>query len=185
LRGFWALERTRAANGVRSPLTWGDLRFAVGSYFAANGQPEPPLPVALQFLLVSAAGSVGMDLELSRFSIVPSHQSVRAWDTAVAGAFGSGTTGDAEMSLFAPPPGTAAPAPAPAVKSSASSAVSGRFMGPNDPMLSPNGLLRGPSGRAQGRDWTSGPVVGRVLPERVRVVETRPGAVPKEVSNEP
>ncbi|WP_234340878.1 lonely Cys domain-containing protein [Streptomyces sp. NRRL F-5630] len=167
-------------------MTWGDLRFAVGSYFAANGQPEPPLPVALQFLLVSAAGSVGMDLELSWFSIVPSHQSVRAWDGPAAGqALGSGTTGDAEMSLFAPPPGTAAPAPAPAVNSSAPPAMSGRFMGPNDPMLSPNGLLKGPSGRAQGRDWTGRPVVGRVLPGRVRVVETRPGAAPKEVSNEP
>ncbi|WP_435193301.1 lonely Cys domain-containing protein [Streptomyces sp. NRRL F-5630] len=52
-------------------------------------------------------------------------------------------------------------------------------------MLSPNGLLKGPSGRAQGRDWTGRPVVGRVLPGRVRVVETRPGAAPKEVSNEP
>ncbi|WP_344285829.1 hypothetical protein, partial [Streptomyces hebeiensis] len=85
LQGFWALEQTRMANGIQSPLTWSDLRFAIGSYFAANGQPEPPLPVALQFLLVSAAGSVGVDLELSRFSLLPSHQSVRAWDGPATG----------------------------------------------------------------------------------------------------
>ncbi|WP_032766982.1 hypothetical protein, partial [Streptomyces globisporus] len=63
LRGFWALERTRAANGFTAPLTWSELRAAVSAYFTANGQAEPPLPVALQFLLLSAAGSVGVDLE--------------------------------------------------------------------------------------------------------------------------
>ena len=103
LGGFWALERARAANGIQSPLTWGDLRLAIGSYFGAQGQAVPPLPVALQFLLVSAAGSVGVDLELSGLSLVPQHQSVRAWDRTSAQ--------DEEMSLFAPSSGPAAPAP--------------------------------------------------------------------------
>ncbi|MGW4240828.1 lonely Cys domain-containing protein [Streptomyces sp. NPDC004749] len=184
MQGFWALEQTRMANGIQSPLTWSDLRFATGSYFAANGQPEPPLPVALQFLLVSAAGSVGVDLELSRFSLLPSHQSVRAWDGPATGdAFGSGTALDEEMTDFAPPPGPAAPASA--ANPFAPPAVSGMFLGSNDPMLSPNGLLKGLLGHGQGRNWTGRPVVGRVLPGRVRVMETRPGAAPTEVSNEP
>ncbi|WP_280888830.1 lonely Cys domain-containing protein [Streptomyces sp. LBL] len=92
LQGFWALERTRAAHGIQSPLTWRDLRIAIGSHFASNGQLVPPLPVALQFLFLSAAGTMGVDLELSRFSLVPRYQSARAWGRSAAGeAFGGGT----------------------------------------------------------------------------------------------
>ncbi|MFJ4896111.1 hypothetical protein ACIP5U_40075, partial [Streptomyces sp. NPDC088788] len=85
LGGFKALEDSRAACGLQSPLTWRDLRSAISFYFAAGGQVEPPLPVGLKFLLVSAAGSVGVVLELSGQSIIPRHQSLRAWDRATTG----------------------------------------------------------------------------------------------------
>ncbi|WP_344285847.1 hypothetical protein, partial [Streptomyces hebeiensis] len=84
------------------------------------------------------------------------------------------------MSLFAPP-GTAAPAPAPVVNLPEPPAVSGSFTGPNDPMLSSRTVMAGPSGRAQGRNWTGKPV-DRVLPGMVRVIETRPGRTPLIVS---
>ena len=178
LGGFWALERARAANGIQSPLTWGDLRLAIGSYFGAQGQAVPPLPVALQFLLVSAAASVDVDLELSGLSLVPQHQSVRAWDRTPAGG---GAVQDEEMSLFAPSSGPAAPAPA--VNLPAPAAVSGRFTGPNDAMLSSRTVITGPSGRPQGRNWTK-ESVSRVLPGRMRVIESWPGVAPKIASIE-
>ncbi|HBF80751.1 MAG TPA: hypothetical protein DD420_12740, partial [Streptomyces sp.] len=184
LQGFRALEQTRAAQGFQTSLTWSDLRFAVSSYFAANGQPEPPLPVALQFLLLSAAGSTGVDLELSRFSIAPQHHSVRAWDMA---AIGGESAQDEEMTLFAPPPGaTAPPASLPSAPSAeegdpVSPAAQGTATGPDDPLLSAETLIPGPSGRPQGRNWTGGPV-SRVVTGSVRVIETRPGAEPKTVS---
>ncbi|MGW2213199.1 lonely Cys domain-containing protein, partial [Streptomyces sp. NPDC001781] len=191
LRGFWALEQTRAANGFQTSLTWGDLRFAVSSYFAANGQSEPPLPVALQFLLLSAAGSTGVDLELSRFSIVPQHASVRAWEVAGAGeAVDGAVTQDEEMTLFVPPPGSSAPSASPPYASTPvqsvpeSSAVPGALTGPEDFLLSAGTLVTGPSGRPQGRNWTGRPV-GRVEPGTVQVVEARPGVAPRVVSAGP
>ncbi|MGW4240852.1 lonely Cys domain-containing protein, partial [Streptomyces sp. NPDC004749] len=130
-------------------------------------------------------------------------------------AFGGGTVRDAEMSLFAPPgsaapPASAAsawalaasawgpaasasgpaasiwgpPAPKPAVNLPAPPAVSGRFTGPNDPLLSPQTVMAGFFVRSQGRNWTGKPV-DRVLLGRARVVEIRPGAAPKDVSNDP
>ncbi|WP_307825443.1 lonely Cys domain-containing protein, partial [Streptomyces sp. MBT55] len=169
LRGFWALEQTRAANGFTGPLTWSDLRTAVSGYFTANGQAEPPLPVALQFLLLSAAGSVGVDLELSGMAITPQHHSVRAWDTAIAGP-----------DFFAPVDTAPATAPTAAVPPPAT----GAFTGPNDPLLAPDTLLTGPSGAAQGRNWT-GKNVSRVLPGTLRTIERRPGAAPKVVATDP
>ncbi|WP_308370024.1 lonely Cys domain-containing protein [Streptomyces sp. McG3] len=172
LRGFGALEQTRAANGVRTPLSWSDLRTAVGAYFTANGQAEPPLPVALQFLLLSAAGSVGIDLELSGMAITPQHHSVRAWDTAAAGSVGP--------DFFAP----AGTAPAAAPTTAAPLPASGVFTGPNDPLLAPETLLTGPAGAAQGRNWTA-KNVSRILPGTLRTIENRPGAAPKVVATDP
>ncbi|WP_237530817.1 lonely Cys domain-containing protein, partial [Streptomyces sp. SID3212] len=54
---------------------------------------------------------------------------------------------------------------------------------PVDPLLSERTLMAGPSGPAHGRNWTGKPV-GRVRPDRVRVVETRPGVLAKIVSEE-
>lgn len=193
LGGFWALDRVRAANGSESLLTWGALRSAVGAYFADRGQPMPPLPVALQFLLVEAAGAVGADLELSGLRLTPRYQSVRAWDGATADAVGGGAAPDAEMSLFGPTPGptTQTPAQTPAVTPAAPSAVTGGFTGPNDAILSARTMIAGPaassataatSGPSRGRSWKKASV-SRVLPE-VRVIETRAGDVPKQVSSE-
>ncbi|MGW2213210.1 lonely Cys domain-containing protein, partial [Streptomyces sp. NPDC001781] len=185
LTGFWALEQTRAANDLQASLTWSDLRSAVSSHFAAYGQPEPPLPVALQFLLLSAAGATGVDLELSRFSIVPQHHSVRAWEWA--GEAVDGETGeDEEMTLFAPPPGSSAPPVAlPSAQSVPESlSVPGALTGPEDSLLSAGTLVTGPSGRPQGRNWTGRPV-GRVEPGTVQVVEARPGVAPRVVSAGP
>ncbi|WP_305120842.1 lonely Cys domain-containing protein [Streptomyces sp. BpilaLS-43] len=182
LRGFWALDRTRAAAGVRTSLTWSDLRSAVSSYFTANGQAEPPLPVALQFLLLSAAGSTGVHLELSGLSIVPQHHSVRAWDRAApGGAVGGVAEQPAEASFFGPSDTGPASAVAPAT---VPRAVSGAFTGPTDPLLAPESLVTGPSGSPQGRNWTARPM-SRVLPGTLRVVETRPGAAPELVSSGP
>ncbi|HBF83222.1 MAG TPA: hypothetical protein DD420_25875, partial [Streptomyces sp.] len=178
LRGFWALDRTRAADGARTSLTWSDLRSAVSSYFTANGQAEPPLPVALQFLLLSAAGSTGVHLELSGLSIAPRHHSVRAWDRAAVG--GGVAAQPAEASFFGP----SDTGPAAAVTPTVPWAVSGAFTGPTDPLLAPESVVTGPSGSPQGRNWTAGPM-SRVLPGTVRVVETRPGAAPKLVSSGP
>ncbi|MFE2397658.1 lonely Cys domain-containing protein, partial [Streptomyces sp. NPDC059425] len=183
LQGFWALERTRAANGVTTPLTWGDLRTAISAYFAANGQVEPPLPVALQFLLLSAAGAVGVDLELSGTAITPLHHSVRAWDTPAAGGVVEDVTDrDEEMSLFAPAPAAQPPVPAPAAP--ASVPASDAFTGPGDPVLDPKTRITGPSGSPQGRNWTRASV-SRVLPGTLRTIETRPGAAPKVVATGP
>ncbi|WP_239142477.1 lonely Cys domain-containing protein [Streptomyces sp. SID8016] len=168
LRGFWALEHTRAANGVTTPLTWSDLRTAVGAYFTANGQAEPPLPVALQFLLLSAAGSAGVDLELSGMTIAPLHHSPRAWDRATAGP-----------DFFAP----AGTAPALPPTAPAQPPATGAFTGPDDPLLAADTLLTGPAGTAQGRNWT-GRKATRVLPGKLRTIESRPGAAPKVVATE-
>ncbi|MFE1458931.1 lonely Cys domain-containing protein [Streptomyces sp. NPDC058735] len=191
LTGFWALEQTRVANGVQAPLTWSDLRSAVSSYFEAFGQPELALPVGLPFLMVSAAGSVGVDLEFSRFSIVARHHSVRAWGVAGAGeTVGGAVAPDAGMTFFAPSAGSSAP---PASSSSASASVRDvaeppaapeALTGPEDSLLSAETLVTGPSGRPQGRNWTGRPV-GRVQPGTVRVIEDRPGVAPKVVSAGP
>ena len=61
--------------------------------------------------------------------------------------------------------------------------TSGIFAGASDPMLSPGTLLAGPSSARQGRNWT-GKSVKRVLPGRVRVIETRPGVLAKIASEE-
>ncbi|MGO4753697.1 lonely Cys domain-containing protein, partial [Streptomyces sp. 2MCAF27] len=53
--------------------------------------------------------------------------------------------------------------------------------GPTDPLLSPQTLMAGPSGAGQGRNWTGRPV-SRVRPGRVRLIETRPDALAKIVS---
>ncbi|MFE1459398.1 lonely Cys domain-containing protein, partial [Streptomyces sp. NPDC058735] len=183
LTGFWALEQTRVANGLQTALTWSDLRSAVSSHFAAYGQPEPPLPVGLQFLLLSAAGSTGVDLELSRFSIVARHHSVRAWGLAGAGeTVGGAVAADAEMTILAPPAGSSASAFAQDVAEPP--VAPGVFTGPDDFLLSAETLVTGPSGRPQGRNWTGRPA-GRVQPGTVRVIEDRPGVAPKVVSAGP
>ncbi|WP_234315031.1 hypothetical protein, partial [Streptomyces sp. NRRL F-5135] len=61
--------------------------------------------------------------------------------------------------------------------------MTGSFTGANDPMLSSRTVMRGPSGRAQGRNWTGKPV-DRVLPGKIRVIETRPGQSPVIVSED-
>ncbi|MGW2212996.1 lonely Cys domain-containing protein, partial [Streptomyces sp. NPDC001781] len=181
LTGFWALEQTRAANDLQASLTWSDLRSAVSSHFAAYGQPEPPLPVALQFLLLSAAGATGVDLELSRFSIVPQHASVRAWGPG-GGTVGGVVVPDAKTAFFAPPAGSSASA---SVQDVAEPPMAlGVFTGPEDFLLSAGTLVTGPSGRPQGRNWTGRPV-GRVEPGTVQVVEARPGVAPRVVSAGP
>ncbi|MGW4240859.1 lonely Cys domain-containing protein, partial [Streptomyces sp. NPDC004749] len=50
-------------------------------------------------------------------------------------------------------------------------------------MLSARTLIAGPSGPAQGRNWTGKPVK-RVVPGRVRVIETRPNTLAKIASEE-
>ncbi|MGN5635732.1 lonely Cys domain-containing protein, partial [Streptomyces sp. AC154] len=193
LGGFWALDRVRAANGSESLLTWSDLRTAAGAYFADRGQPMPPLPVALQFLLVEAAGSVGADLELSGLQLTPRYQGVRAWDGAATPDAVGGAAPDAGMTLFGPSPEqpTTQTAPVTPAAPAVPAAVTAGFTGPDDDILSARTMIAGPaasagstatSGPSRGRNWKTSSV-SRVLPE-VRVIETRAGVVPTQVSSE-
>ncbi|WP_030593722.1 lonely Cys domain-containing protein, partial [Streptomyces globisporus] len=138
-----------------------------------------------QFLLLSAAGSVGVDLELSGMAITSQHHSVRAWDTpATGGVVEDVTDSDEEMSLFAPPPSApAASAPA-APTASAPATTSDAFAGPGDPVLAPETRINGPSGTTQGRNWTRAKI-DRVLPGTLRTIERRPGTAAKVVSTGP
>ncbi|WP_234313532.1 lonely Cys domain-containing protein [Streptomyces globisporus] len=82
--------------------------------------------------------------------------------------------------FFAP----VATAPATAPITAAPLPATGAFTGPNDPLLAPGTLLAGPSGAAQGRNWTAKNAT-RVLPGTLRTIERRPGTPPKVVATGP
>lgn len=181
LRGFWALEQT---GSTLSPLTWAGLRASVSSYFARNGQAEPPLPTALPLLMASAADTAGMDLQVSGLP-APEFHSRRVWDWAASRAAINGNTGQQiqDPSLSASS-AASVPSVMPGVSSSVSG-VSGEWLGSGGVgvgggVLSSGVVMRDGVGVVCGRNLTGGVV--RVLEVgRVRVYGERPGVPLVEV----
>ncbi|MGW3572425.1 hypothetical protein ACWDSL_52765, partial [Streptomyces sp. NPDC000941] len=89
LRGFRALDEWRAGRGDASPLTWSGLLDVVNQYMdlvnayvSESGRAPLVWWQVLPLALVSAAGEIGVELELSRLDLTPRYEPRRAWEEA-------------------------------------------------------------------------------------------------------